>query len=309
MKIAFQMEGLEYSDPESTNSLLLIEEANRRGHSVFHYLPESLSIDNTSIYAEAASVAVDLSKKKYYKLGEYGKVDLTKFDVVFMRQHPPFDINYVTSTFILDKLTEQGVFVTNNPFWIRNTPEKLSIFDFKEYMPLTLVSQNLKFIEKFLEQHKDIVIKPLHDFFGNGIVRTASMDVVRKQLEHYKQPLMFQPFLQEIKKGNKRIVLFDGEVVAALKTIPASDEFLVYRNSTDMKYELSEYEVSLCEKIGKVLKDKGLHFVGMDIIGNYLTEINVTCTGSLIRLNKLYNTKYEKLLFDIIEKKVSNIRS
>ncbi len=309
MKIAFQMEGLEYSDPESTNSLLLIAEANNRGHSVFHYLPESLSIDNNSIYAEAASVTVDLSRKEYYKLGDYCKVDLAKFDVVFMRQHPPFDINYVTMTFILDKLQEKGVFVTNNPFWIRNTPEKFSIYDFKEYMPPTLVSRNLKFIEEFLEQHKDILIKPLYDYGGYGIIRTSSMDTVAKHLEHYQQPLMFQRFLQEIKDGNKRIILFDGEIIAACLTMPASGEFNTHENGVDSSYKPNEYEILLCEKLGKILKDRGLHFVGIDIIGKYITEINVTCTGTIVRLNKMDNTKYEKLLLDLIEKKVSNFRN
>jgi glutathione synthase len=288
MKIAFQMEGLEYSDPEATSSLFLIAEANRRGHSVFHYLPESLSIDNTSIYAEAASVTVDLSKKEYYKLGDYSKVDLTKFDVVFMRQHPPFDINYVTATFILDKLTEQGVFVTNNPFWIRNTPEKLSIYDFKKYMPPTLVSQNLKFIEEFLEQHKDIVIKPLHDFYGNGIVRASNMDVVKEHLERYKQPLMFQPFLQEIKDGNKRIVLFDGEIIGARNTILAPGEFISHRNGTYVSYEPNEYEIILSREVGKVLKDRGVDFAGIDIIGKFLVEINVTCVGGIMDIDHIY---------------------
>jgi glutathione synthase len=309
MKIAFQMEGLEYSDPEATNSLILIAEANSRGHSVFHYLPESLSIDNAAVYAEAASVSVDLSQKEYYRLGDYSKVDLTKFDVVFMRQHPPFDINYITATFILDKLTEQGVFVTNNPFWIRNTPEKLSIYDFKEYMPPTLVSQNLKFIKEFLEQHKDIIIKPLHDYFGNGIVRTSSMDEVKKQMEHYKQPLMFQSFLQEIKDGNKRIVLFDGEIIGGRRTIPKSGEFNTHQNGRDSSYNPNEYEIALCRTVGKVLKNRGIDFAGLDIIGKFLVEINVTCVGSLMDINKLDETRYEKLLWDIIEKKVGSIRN
>ncbi len=305
MKIAFQMEALENADWEFGASPLLVHEACRRGFEVFHYLQESLTLGNDGVYASAARTNVDLASDKLYEQDGYKQVDLTSFDVVFMRQEPPFDMNYITATYMLERLKEHGVFVTNDPFWIRNLPEKLCIFDFKKYMPPTLVSRHMPFIEAFFKEHGDVVIKPLYLFKGKGIIRTSSVEEAKEQLRQTSEPLMFQRFIPEIAEGNKRIILFDGEVVGTLKSVPQGEEFRVYRDSVDLPYEPSEEELSLAKEIGNALKKRGQHFAGIDLVGPYLIEINVTCTASLTRLNGLYDKKYESLLWDLIERKIS----
>ncbi|GJL85705.1 MAG: glutathione synthetase [Micavibrio sp.] len=305
MKIAFQMESPADSDRELSASLLLMQEACSRGYKVFHYLPEHLSLDHKgAITAYAAPVSVDLSKDQYYELGDYDAVDLAGFDVVFLRQDPPFDMGYITTTYILERLKDQGVLVTNDPFWIRNTPDKLFIFDFKKHMPPTLISGDMIAIKKFFTAHKDVVIKPLYSFHGHGITRSSDVNDAEAELKKYGEPLMFQPFLKEVKEGNKRVVLFDGEIVGALNTIPPDGEFRIYRDSIDEAYELSEQERILCKKIGSVMKERDIHFAGVDFIGPYLTEANVGSVGSLARLNKIYNKKFESMLWDVIERKI-----
>ncbi len=213
-------------------------------------------------------------------------------------------MGFVTTTYILERLKNQGVLVTNDPFWIRNTPDKLFIFDFEKHMPPTLVSSDMNAIEKFFAVHKDVVIKPLYSFHGHGITRSSSPDAAGKELEKYGEPLMFQPFLEEVKDGNKRVVLFGGGIVGALNTIPPDGEFRVYRDSVDEAYEPTEQERILCEEIGAVMKERGIHFAGVDFIGSYLTEVNVGSVGSLVRLNKIYNKKFESMLWDVLEKKI-----
>ncbi len=306
MKIAFQMESLAEADRHYSASLLLMQEACNRGYEVFHYLPEHLSLDDKGVItAYAAPAHIDLSKDQYYELGSYAPVDLSGFGAVFFRQDPPFDMGFVTTTYILERLKSQGVFVTNDPFWILNTPDKLFNFNFKEHMPPTLVSSDMMAIKTFFAVHKDVVIKPLYSFHGHGITRSSDVNDAAKALEKHGEPLMFQPFLKEVKDGNKRIILFDGEIVGALNTIPSGEEFRIFRDSMDEAYEPSAQECTLCEEIGAVMKERGLHFVGVDLIGSHLMEINVGSIGSLARLNKIYDKKFESLLWDVLEKRIA----
>lgn len=232
---------------------------------------------------------------------------LEEFDVVFFRQDPPVNMAYITNTYLLEHLKAHGVTLVNDPFWIRNMADKLSIFDFPEYLPPTLVSRNITEIEAFFAIHKDVVVKPLYGFHGHGIIRTRNSAEVEEQLTHTKEPLMLQPFLSEIKEGNKRIVFFDGAVVGALRSIvPDPDkEFRIYRDSIDEPYTLTPEEEVMCEKIGAYLKERGLIFIGIDLIGAYLTEINVGSVGSIYRLDELYHDNFSGKLFDVIQQKRS----
>jgi len=306
MKIAFQMEPLEETESGVHTTLFLIQEACLRGHQTFHYLPESLSLGNKGVHARLAPVTVDMSQENHYDLGDYNSADLASFDAVFMRQYPPVDMGFITATYILERLKNKGVFVTNDPFWMRNTPDKLFIFDFEKYMPPTLVSRDIFAIKEFFQEYKDIVIKPLYSYNGYGILRSTSIQEIEEELNKSEEPLMFQPFLQEIREGRKRIVLFDGEIIGALKTVPQGEDFRVYRDSVDFPYELSEGELSMCTDIGKILKERELHFVGIDLIGSYLTEINTGSVGTLPHLNRVYNKKYESILWDFIERKLAS---
>jgi glutathione synthase len=305
MKIGFQMHAMEKTVPGEEHTLALMEEARRRGYAGYHFEPGSVSLcEDGTIKAMVAPVEVDCTAQPHYTLGAYEQMDLAELDVIFFRQDPPFDMAYVTNTYLLQRLEDQVLFV-NNPRWIREMPDKLSIFDYPEYLPPTLVSRESPDIEAFFAAHKDVVIKPLYGFHGHGIERTSEVAVALKAAEMSDVPIMFQPFLPEIAEGNKRIVLYDGEIVGALKTVPSDEEFRIYRDSVDVAYEPSAEEIALCAKMAPVLKERGLIFVGLDLIGPYLTEINVGSVGSLLRLNAVYGGSYEGKLFDVIEAKIT----
>lgn len=304
MKVAFQMENMADTAREETHSLVMMEEACARGHAVFHYHPNSAALGNDGVFASAAPVRVDLSRDDYYTLGEYARTDLAGFDLVFFRQDPPFDMGYVTNTHMLERLKASGVKVINDPFWIRNMPDKLSIFDYPDFLPPTLVTRDKDEIKEFFAKHGDIVIKPLYGFHGHGILRTSDLRDAMAALEESTAPLMLQPFLKDIAQGNKRIIFFDGAYAGAINSVPQDDqEFRVFRNSVDVAYEPTPREKTLCAKLGPVLKERGLVFVGIDLIGEYLTEINVGSVGTLRRMNRVYGGKAEARLWDVIEKK------
>ena len=255
------------------------------------------------VWAKAAPVTVDMSKEEYYTLGAYEHVDLTTFDVVWMRQLPPVDMSYITATYILDHLKNAGVLVTNDPTSIRNIPEKLSIFEFPDLIPPTLVSKDKDQIKTFFETHKDIIVKPLYLFFGSGVERAQQFKDIEDKIDQSEEPLMFQRFIPEIEDGNKRIVLFNGEIIAAAKNIPGKDDFLLERDGTNKTYDLNDRDKEICERIKPLLKKNNVDFAGLDIIGPYLTEINITCVGSLRTLNQVHGLKSESILWDLVEKK------
>lgn len=307
MNIAFQMEPMDEPEPGNSHTLALMHEASRRGYDVFHFTPDTLSLDHTGLVsAPIARVSVDLDADPHYTIGEYARVDLSQFDVIMFRQDPPYDIAYVTNTVILERLHEAGVLFVNDPFWIRNMPDKLSIFDFAEYLPPTLVTRNMEEVEAFYAEHKDVIIKPLHGFHGHGIVRSSDVKEAKQKLSEHIEPLMFQPFLKEVMEGNKRVVFFDGEIVGTINVVPESEEkFRIYRDSVDEASDLTEREKEICGRIGAVLKQRGMIFVGIDLIGEYLTEINAGSVGSIFRLDEIYDDNFSAKLFDLIERKIS----
>ncbi len=304
MKVAFQMEHMSETVKGDNHSLLIIQEACKRGFDVYHYHPDTVTMSNDGVFAKIAPLNVDLTQDEYFKLGEYSKQDLSTMDVIWFRQNPPFDMCYVTNTFMLDFLKDKGVLVSNNPFWIRNMPDKLSIFDYPDYLPPSLVTRDLDEVSNFLDIHKDIVIKPLYSFHGHGVVRTSVLSEAEVELSKYPEPLLFQPFLPQISEGNRRIVLFDGEIVGALKTINKDEnEFRIYRDSVDVACTPTKKELELCQKLSGLFKERGLHFIGVDFIGPYLMEINTGSIGSLLRLNEIYGECFEAKLWDVIEHK------
>lgn len=303
MKIAFQMEHLRDTVSGENHSLLLIEEACRREFEVFHYHPDDISLSDKGIYAPVATAHVDQSKTPHYKISDYVNSNLADMDIIFFRQDPPFDMAYYTNTVMLEFLQKAGVMVVNDPVGIRNIPDKLSIFDFKDYMPPTLVSRDPAHINIFFETHKDVIIKPLYGFHGHGIERSDDPQSALKMLETTQEPLMFQPFLPEVFEGNKRILFYGRDIVGAINTIPEQGgDFRIYRDSTDVAYDLSPREEKMCAEIGKLLEKYGMMFVGIDLIGEYLTELNVGSVGSLVRFNDVYGGAWETKLFDVILK-------
>ncbi len=307
MKIAFQMEPMDEPVKGESHTLILMEEACWRGFEVYHYHPDDVFLNNEGVFAKAARVHVDLSKDKHFTLNAYETTDLSEMSVVLFRQDPPYDMRYVTNTFLLDNLKSAGVLFVNDPYWIRNMSDKLSGFEFKEYLPPILVGRDLDEIEAFLIAHKEVVIKPLYSFHGYGITKSFCMDEIKKVVEKSPVPFMFQPFLPEAFDGTKRILFFDGEVVGAIKSVPpvSKEDFRIFRESTDIACDITEEELEMCAKMSPVFKERGLIFAGVDLIGKYLIEINAGSVGSLVRFNEVYGGQWEAKLWDVIERKVS----
>ncbi len=312
LRVAFQMESMEQTAPGETTSLILMEEACRRGHRVFHYRPEALTLLDGKVLARGTYVKVDTSKKVFYSQGAEEVVDIGTMDMVHVRQHPPFDMRYVTSTYILERIRDK-VLLLNDAFWIRNCPEKFFPHDFLQFMPPTLISQDMELLLDFYESYRHVVVKPLYEYHGRGIFQLEprdpdAVDKLEAALKQYNEPIIMQKFLPEIFKGNKRIIFFDGKVVGAICTTPPAHEFRVYRDSVDSLYELDEDDKEICKAIGKELKKRDLFFVGIDLIGHYLTEINVTCTATLMRLNRMQGGKMEAKYWDAAEKRLVAFR-
>lgn len=307
MRIAFQTDPIEGLKPGIDNTLLIMQEACARGYEVYYFQPSSLKLDHSGIVeARVSKVHIDLLSEPFYALQPANIMDLSSMDVIFFRQDPPFDMDYITNTYLLERLRDDVVLV-NDPYWIRNMPDKLSIFDYKDWLPPTLVTSDAGMIEEFYQSHgPDVILKPLYGFHGNGIERAKSFDCVMKIMGRASEPMMIQPFLPEIRQGNKRFVFFDGEMVGAICTIPDED-FRIYRDSSDHTYALSDEEHVFCDLLGKDLRERGLIFVGVDFIGPYLTEINVGSVASIVRLNALYGGQYEAKLLDRVIARVPSV--
>lgn len=306
LRIAFQMESLAEVTPAKNSSAHLMAEALRRKYRVFHYQPQQLMVKNGEVFAYAAEVKSLGAKKGSAKTGAYGWRNLGEMDIVLVRQDPPFNMEYTTSTYFLEQLPKR-VRVLNNPHWIRNTPEKIAPLLFPEFIPPTLFTRDAEQLAAFYEEHRDIVIKPLYGHHGNGVFHLKPKDdsvaaIIEYALHTSTEPWIAQPYIPEVRKGNIRVLFLDGEVVGAFKVVPEAGEFRLYRGSMNQKHTLTKRERAMCEKVGPVLKERGLYYVGIDIIGEYLIEINVTSTGSIDKFNALYGKKMERMFWDGIEK-------
>ncbi len=302
MKFAYQMEDPARANPKENHSLMMIQAAFQAGHAVYHYTPESISLSQNVLSAPCAQItAIDLDKEPHIELGSYEKINLEEMDVIIIRQDPPVDVNYFTNTYFMEMLQKRGVYISNDPVGIRNTPEKLSIFNYPDHIPPTIVTMDHDEVKTFMAIHNEVVAKPLNGFHGHGIIRTRKAEDVREMIAREKEPIMVQPYLPAIKEGNKRILMFGEEIVESIITVPADNDFRIYRGSTDHAYEPTPQERALAEQIAKDLSAQGVLFVGLDFIGPYLTEINVTSTGTLQRIKVVYGHDITPRLIDLIE--------
>ena len=297
------MAPLEDVQPYKEHTLHIVREAVKRGHVVYHYHPSDVSLDNAGLRAKARRIeSINFDADPYFSCAGDEVLDLASLDVLFFRQDPPYDIAYVTNTFLLQRL-EDKVLMVNNPRYIREMPDKLSIFDYPDYLPPTLVSREPDEITAFFDQHKDVVIKPLHSFHGHGITRTQSVDEAIAEAEKYPEPLMFQPFLHEIYEvGSKRIDMIDGEISVAYAFIPR-EGFIVQNSREERICGLTDKQRRLCNEISGRLKVSGLIFVGLDFIGDYLSEINVGSVGLDVHLDRKPGHEIEAKLMDCVETK------
>ena len=292
LNIAFQMDHIETLSISGDTTFALCLEAQKRGHKIFHYTPDQLTYKNGKVTSLIEPLKVMDDEGKHFNLGGPFETDFTDIDFVLMRQEPPFNMHYITYTHILEHLPE-NVRVINNPVSVRNAPEKLLVAFFKDLMPETLISLNADSVLKFQKIHKDIVLKPLYGKGGEGIIRLQENEDIVGEVKNFikdqDEPIMVQPFLPEVKYGDKRIIILDGEPVGCLNRIPAKGEFRsnLGVGGIPKLSELSESDIKICDAIKPTLKEMNLVFVGIDVIGKFLTEINVTCPTGVRQIKNL----------------------
>ncbi len=292
LNIAFQMDHIETLSISGDTTFALCLEAQKRGHKIFHYTPDQLTYKNGKVTSLIEPLKVMDDEGKHFNLGGPFETDFTDIDFVLMRQEPPFNMHYITYTHILEHLPE-NVRVINNPASVRNAPEKLLVTFFKDLMPETLISLNADSVLKFQKIHKDIVLKPLYGKGGEGIIRLQENEDIVGEVKNFikdqDEPIMVQPFLPEVKYGDKRIIILDGEPVGCLNRIPAKGEFRsnLGVGGIPKLSELSESDIKICDAIKPTLKEMNLVFVGIDVIGKFLTEINVTCPTGVRQIKNL----------------------
>ena len=311
MKIAFQMDPIGAIDINADSTFRIAEEAQARGHELFYYLPDHLAYQEGRITARGQDLRVQRVQGAHADLGEMREVDLGEFDVVWLRQDPPFDMHYITLTHLLDRLRGQTL-VVNDPFWVRNYPEKLLVLDFPDLTPPTTIARDLDTLKAFRDRHGDMILKPLYGNGGAGVFKLLSGDNNLTSLHELfigfsREPLIAQKFLPDVSKGDKRVILVDGEPVGAINRVPAKGETRsnMHVGGRPEKVELSDRDREICARIGPLLREKGQVFVGIDVIGNWLTEINVTSPTGIQELERFDGINVAEKIWEAIEAKLA----
>ena len=314
LRVAVQMDPMESINIAGDSTFALMIAAQARGHELYYYDVGSLTLDEDDrLFAQASQVTVQRVEGEHYTLGESRRLDLGRdVDVVLMRQDPPFDMGYITATNLLERI-EGETLVINNPASVRNAPEKVFVLDFREFMPPTLVTRSVEEVRRFMAKHGAVVVKPIHGNGGKAIFRVPeSGDNLSALFEVFNmtwpEPHMVQPFLPEVAEGDKRIVLVDGVVTGAINRRPGEGEFrsnLAQGGSAEATV-LTEREKEICAALGPRLKELGLVFVGIDVIGGkWLTEINVTSPTGIVAIDRFDGTDNAGLIWDAIEARLS----
>jgi glutathione synthase len=313
LTVAVQMDPLDSINIAGDSTFALMLSAQDRGHTLFHYSAEDLNYRDGKVWAKANPVTVQRVVGDHFSVGEPVNLDLgDEADVVLMRQDPPFDLGYITATHLLERIADKTL-VVNDPAQVRNAPEKVFVLDYPQFMPPTLVTRSLDEARKFLAEHGAIVIKPLHGNGGKAIFKVESDGANLSALMEvfnmtWREPHMVQAFLPDVAKGDKRIVLIDGEVAGAINRLPGEGEIrsnLAVGGSAE-KSELTDKEREICAVLGPELKKRGLLFVGIDVIGGtWLTEINVTSPTGIVAIEKFDGTDVAGMIWDAIEAKVA----
>jgi glutathione synthase len=306
LTVAIQMDPIDTIDITTDSTFILAIEAQARGYKLYHYLPQDLALTNGSIFANARPLKVNLKIGNHFQLGAQERLDLADVDVVLMRQDPPFDLSYITATHLLEHIHPKTL-VVNDPAQVRNAPEKLFITHFPDLMPPTLITSNKEQILEFRTEYQDIIIKPLFGNGGAGVFHIKQDDENLNSLlemfdKLYREPIIAQRYEPAVRDGDKRIILIDGEPVGALNRVPAMGESRsnLHVGGTAKKTTITKREGEICKLIGPTLKKRGLIFVGIDIIGDYLTEINVTSPTCLQEINFFDGTRLESDIWDAI---------
>ena len=308
LAVAIQMDPIDTINIDADSTFALALEAQARGHALYHYLPQALILRDGRLYARGRTLEVFRRQGNHHRFGEFEELDLAGVDVVLMRQDPPFDMAYITATHLLELLPEDGPLVVNDPASVRNAPEKLFVLRFKELMPPTLLTLDKEEIRAFWREHGDIILKPLFGNGGAGVFRLRPGDEnLNSLLEMYalvhREPVMVQRYVPEVRQGDKRIILVEGEPGGAVMRVPPEGEARanLHVGGRAVKTELTAREREICAAIGPTLRQQGLVFVGIDVIGDYMTEINVTSPTGIQEIARLDGIDLSVNLWDAIE--------
>lgn len=307
LAVGIQMDPIETVNIDADSTFALALEAQARGHALFHYLPQHLVLRDGRIRAKARALSVQRVTGAHYRLGAPEILDLASLDVILMRQDPPFDMAYITATHLLEQIHPQTL-VVNDPVHVRNAPEKLYVTHFHELMPPTLIASDRDQILEFRAEHGDIIVKPLFGNGGAGVFHITPEDENLNALlelftQLYREPVVVQRYLPEIRNGDKRIILIDGEPAGALNRVPPKGEARsnLHVGGKAVRSTLNSRDREICGAIGPALKEKGLVFVGIDVIGDYLTEINVTSPTGIQEIDRFDGVNLEARIWDAIE--------
>jgi glutathione synthase len=309
LNVAVQMDPIARINIGGDSTFALLLEAQKRGHAVSYYTPDKLSLRGDEVVAPVQKLDVRDQPGNHFTLGEPRRESLSGFDVVLLRQDPPFDLAYITSTHLLERIHPKTL-VVNDPASVRNAPEKIFVMDFPQLMPPTLISRDLDEINAFRAEHGAVVMKPLHGHGGAAVFRVMPQDMNFGSLFDmfsvtFREPWVIQRFLPEVKRGDKRIILVDGEFAGAVNRVPAADDLRsnMVRGGAAQAADLTSREREICAELGPALRQRGLLFVGIDVIDDYLTEINVTSPTGIRAVLRLGGPDVAAKIWNVIEKK------
>ncbi|HJM48604.1 MAG TPA: glutathione synthase [Alphaproteobacteria bacterium] len=315
LAVAIQMDAIEGIDIDADSTFALALEAQRRGHTLYHYLAGALSLRQGRVVARAQPLEVRRQAGDHASLGTPEVLDLATLDVVLMRQDPPFDMSYITLTHLLEHIHPRTL-VVNDPAEVRNAPEKLFVTHFEGLMPPTLISADPAEIKDFRAEFKDIILKPLYGNGGIGVFHLGPDDenlnaLVEMFTAQSREPIMVQQYLPDVRAGDKRIILIDGRAAGAVNRVPMAGEARsnLHVGGRAERSSLTKREQEICQAIGPTLRDRGMIFVGIDVIGDYLTEINVTSPTGIQEINRFDGVSLEAEIWDAIEARHAATRS
>jgi glutathione synthase len=309
LRVAVQMDHISTVAIAGDTTLALSLEAQARGHELWHYTPDRLSMLGDTVFAHAEKMQVRDVQGDHYTLQPAERIDLSQMDVVLLRQDPPFDMNYITTTHLLERIHPKTL-VVNDPVWVRNSPEKIFVTEFPDLMPETLITRDPAEVDAFRRQYGDIIVKPLYGNGGAGIFHLHEADrnlasLLEMFQQMFREPFIVQRYLKDVRKGDKRIILIEGEAVGAINRVPAEHDSRsnMHVGGRPELSPLTEREKEICATIAPALKERDMIFVGIDVIGDYLTEINVTSPTGIREIKRFGGPDIAVMIWDAIEKR------
>ena len=309
LKVAVQMDPIARINIRGDSTFAMLLEAQARGHSISYYTPDHMAQRGRDVFATVRPLSVRDKEGDHFELGDSSRVNLASFDVILLRQDPPFDLAYISTTHMLERI-HPNTLVVNDPAEVRNAPEKIMVMEFTDLMPPTLISRDLDEIKAFRAEHGDVVMKPLFGHAGGAVFRLTAEDLNFGSLYDlfatmFREPWVIQKFIPEVKAGDKRILLVEGEFAGAVNRVPAADDLRsnMARGGAAQATELSPREREICARLGPELRKRGLLFVGIDVINGNLTEINVTSPTGIRAIQRLGGPDAAAKLWDCIEAK------